>query len=443
VVIDSVKKNKLKTSMPTRRAVFVTMGIFPGNPTRAATEVRARQNLLALRALGYETTVITMPDPHQRSVEGPVVWLEPKIVSPFIHFFLNFSCRRKIRRTIARQAVDNSTVILCEHWAAMLCCPTHPRVVYSFHDFESRLTVERRKRKGTPVSIKSRVYWWAAERLERWMIKQATRVLSVSASEAEKLRTEWGADAIYIPTVPEETPAAVESVNTGPLRLWIYGSSAATSNKIVLDHLANGLFDKLKAALPTAEFHQAGKFDTYDADKIEWLKRNFQVHGFIADLGKIFQTGDICLIPYEKDTGFRTKIPEACGYGMIPAGYTLSFACCPEMWDGENCVMAANPEDFDFGLPRSDRMHLLNFFGQYHLEKYLELKKYPNVVTQQAGLRPALASVLQAPQTMLAYNEEIRSVTPLKSLKAIVDGMEESLSRQSIPKPAANLHVPA
>ena len=33
-----------------------------------------------------------------------------------------------------------------------------------------------------------------------------------------------------------------------------------------------------------------------------------------------------------------------CGYGVIPVGYTVSFACCPEMRDGHNCVIAASPE---------------------------------------------------------------------------------------------------
>jgi glycosyltransferase involved in cell wall biosynthesis len=95
--------------------------------------------------------------------------------------------------------------------------------------------------------------------------------------------------------------------------------------------------------LPSAEFHQLGAYSTYDAEKIKWLHDHFTVHGFVEDPAKMFQTGDICLMPYQQDTGFRTKIPEVCGYGMIPAGYGPTFACCPEMRDGFNCIIAETP----------------------------------------------------------------------------------------------------
>jgi len=124
---------------------------------------------------------------------------------------------------------------------------------------------------------------------------------------------------------------------------------------------------------------------------------------------------------------------------FVHLGTTLGFECA--YFDTPMLFLA--PQDFDFGLPRTDRMHLLNFFGQYHLEKYLELKKYPNVVAQQAGLRPALEAVLKSPRTMLAYGEEIRAVTPLRSLEEIVAGMVACLSHPSAALPKTRLHVPA
>jgi hypothetical protein len=117
---------------------------------------------------------------------------------------------------------------------------------------------------------------------------------------------------------------------------------------------------------------------------------------------------------------------------FIHLGTTLGFECA--YFDTPMLFLA--PEDFDFGLPRQNRMHLLNFFGQYHLEKYLHLTKYPSVVSQRAALRPALEAALGAPQSLLAYNEEIRAATPLRSLAEIVDQMSACLTGE-VPAPPA------
>jgi len=104
---------------------------------------------------------------------------------------------------------------------------------------------------------------------------------------------------------------------------------------------------------------------------------------------------------------------------FVHMGTTLGFECA--YFDTPMLFLA--PEDFDFGLPGSDRMHLLNFFGQYHLEKYLHLTQYPNVVTRCAGLRPVLTSAVNMPKSLLGYNEAIRANTPLRSLPEIVDSI--------------------
>jgi hypothetical protein len=124
---------------------------------------------------------------------------------------------------------------------------------------------------------------------------------------------------------------------------------------------------------------------------------------------------------------------------FIHLGTTLGFECAYF----DTPMLFLTPEDFDFGLPRQNRMHLLNFFGQYHLEKYLHLAKYPSVITRRAGLRPALEAALRAPQSLLAYNEEIRAVTPLRTLPEIVDRMAACLTGEVTTPPASSAPVHA
>ena len=117
---------------------------------------------------------------------------------------------------------------------------------------------------------------------------------------------------------------------------------------------------------------------------------------------------------------------------FVHLGTTLGFECAYF----DTPMLFLTPEDFDFGLPRSHRMHLLNFFGQYHLDKYLHLAKHPAVVLRKKDLRPALANALESPRQLLAYNEEIRQMTPLKTMAEIVEAMSASLQMMRQGNPA-------
>jgi len=120
---------------------------------------------------------------------------------------------------------------------------------------------------------------------------------------------------------------------------------------------------------------------------------------------------------------------------FVHLGTTLGFECAYF----DTPMLFLTPGDFDFGLPRNHRMHLLNFFGQYHLKKYLQLEQYPSVVTQKATLPAALTTALESPRALLPYNEEIRAVTPLKTIPEIVDAMSVCLNL--LKQPAAISHV--
>ena len=372
-----------------KKAVYLTIGVYPGGKTRAADEVRAQQNLAALRALGYDITVITPRDEHGRNgIDLPTVWLDPIPSLVIAEYLRHYDYRKKVQAEVARHLDGPDTLLFCEHFYALASCPPHPRVVYSCLDLMVQLIRLRGQLRARPVTFKTKLYWQYLNWVEWRVVRRAQRVLCVSASEAKLIANKTRLQTGYVPIVSpdnvEPLPAAVFSPNS---RFWFYGSSGATANKIMLAHLRDKLLPAIKAILPAAEFHQVGSYDTHAADAIIWMKNNFNVHGFAADPAKLFQRGDFCLIPYEYDTGFRTKLPELCGYGMIAAGYPATFACCPEMRDGYNCVIAESPQSLADKLarlaadaPARERLAIgaietrrKNFSFDVLLEKYRQL----------------------------------------------------------------------
>lgn len=327
-----------------KKVLFLSLGVYPTAQTRTATEVRAVQNLTALQTLGCDLTVITTPDPLNRPpLYGRTVLAPPLPGENFVEFQKHRHYLRQVRNLVRQTLGGAEDVLFCEHWAALACSPRHERLIYSMHDFEAKLIPARRLRKGQRVTWRTRLYWHYARWLEDQLAHKSAAIIAVSASEAREALARWRRPATYIPIVSFEPEKPQGEFSAARLRFWLYGSSGATSNKIILDHLHDILFSRLKASMPQAEFHQVGSCQRYDADKLAWLKENFTVHGFVDQVGGLFRPGDFCLIPYAFDTGFRTKIPEMCGYGIIPVGYPITFACCPEMRDDVNCVAAETP----------------------------------------------------------------------------------------------------
>lgn len=79
--------------------------------------------------------------------------------------------------------------------------------------------------------------------------------------------------------------------------------------------------------------------------------------------------------------------------------------------------------DVDYGVPESELMHIAKFIGQYHNEKYMILKGFPNVVRSVKELEPLLAVVLAGPENFLDYNRAIASRMALRTMSEIADSI--------------------
>jgi len=90
-----------------------------------------------------------------------------------------------------------------------------------------------------------------------------------------------------------------------PPELWIVGS-------------LNGLDDGLARQLKRAEAHCTG---------------------FVEDLRTVLRPYDLHVIPWEYDTGTRTRLPVAFNHAQVVLATRASAACLPEARHGENCVL--------------------------------------------------------------------------------------------------------
>jgi len=190
----------------------------------------------------------------------------------------------------------------------------------------------------------------ALESLELRLASEAAHVMCVSASEAEFLQAR-GIHSTQIPIVGPTIPAPTVVRDASP-RFFLFGNHN-TAHASALSEIRHRLWPALERAGGAGEWHQLGKPPQRPDEDWRWMERSFHhIHGFVDDLATVLRPGDVSVVPYRHDTGFRTKFTVAAGYGVVSAGYQESFLCAPEFTPSVNCIAGSTVEDLAMSLRR-------------------------------------------------------------------------------------------
>lgn len=328
-------------------------------------QLRAWQNLASLVALGHEVHLVRCDgsasggdlEPDVRQLPAAVHCIpgrEPIItrldswralVSTRAAVRLHLKYPDQIREGVAgiAQAV-RPDVIWAEWIAAMALVPRGFPVVYSHHDFKHKIVSVRRKTNGRPARWPDRLRLRQLRRAELDLCTKADHVVCVSASEREEVAA-LGQRCTYIPicgpTVPQRT-----ALSGGKGRVFLFGNWGNTAMRFAVRHFRETVWPLFGRATPPVEWHQVGDPDCRrDSEDWDFVQRHFMCHGFVEDLSQLFKVGDASLIPYQLDTGFRTKFVTAAAHGVINVGYAESFRCAPEFTAGQDCLIARTPAE--------------------------------------------------------------------------------------------------
>ncbi len=344
-----------------------------GVPSRlgGGGDLRMLQNLLSLRALGHEVHLAIVGPPgaiedEVRATAASVHHLTPKltpwqrglarVLNPET-FELRFVAGTGYANAVARLAQElKPDVIWADQLLALAASPyrSYP-TIYSHHDFlfrvkKVRRAVQRRRaslhdaltRLRKRIRRPEAISLAALEEYELAVTRRSAHVVCVSATEAEFLRSR-GIAADYIPIVGP-TIARTQTEPADRARFFFFGVHN-TANTSMLAEIRHRLWPQLVKAGCVAEWHQVGRLPRRSDDDWRWMERTFDVvHGYVDDLGSVFRPGDVSIVPFTHDTGFRTKFTVTAGYGVISAGYVSTFGCAPEFTPGENCVAGADAE---------------------------------------------------------------------------------------------------
>jgi glycosyltransferase involved in cell wall biosynthesis len=250
-----------------------------------------------------------------------------RLENPFARTVL----RRELRR---RVATCRSDFIWAQHLgpAQTAVLQSQVPVIYSHHDWGYRV---KALSAGKTQNLVRR-------RTEERVARSAASVVSGSYTECQELIGLGCRNVTYLPVAYEAATWDGNPPANSDVRIVHLGGLATTANRLGLERFFELVWGELGPARP--ELWIIG--DTSAAGpKLRPCLRDAHCVGFVRDLRPVLRPFDLHIIPWEHDTGQRTRLPLVFSYGQVVVAVRASVAGLPEARDGENCRLVDKLED--------------------------------------------------------------------------------------------------
>lgn len=215
-------------------------------------------------------------------------------------------------------------------------------VIYSHHDWSYRLAGYRQKK----LSLRKRLYLHLKKRIEIKLVRSVAGCVSGSRTETEEILILGAKKALYLPAlyaIPD--PGEKFDSNAKP-RVVHFGGLKATANRLGLERFMEICWPDLtsKNVIPF-EFWIVGSLNGATPALNSQLKSHAVCTGFVKDLGTVFRPYDIQIVPWEYNTGTRTRLPVAMAYRQVIVSTKAAASCLPELIDHKNCLLVDSLEE--------------------------------------------------------------------------------------------------
>ncbi|PQJ73317.1 glycosyltransferase [Polaribacter butkevichii] len=190
------------------------------------------------------------------------------------------------------------------YYAGLLAVNLNITSFYVHHDWQYKLMKFKNKK-----SFKTSIITFSKKRIENKMIKNIDAIISVSDSDNQYFN-ELKYSSIYLP-VTYSFNHIKKSTAKSTASLVHLGSLNTTANRVGLKNFLRNCWPSIKKQLPNVLLEIIGEMPDNDNDLICLIDqdKNIKVHGFVEDLTAVMHPYDIHLIPWNQDTGVRTRIP--------------------------------------------------------------------------------------------------------------------------------------
>jgi len=252
----------------------------------------------------------------------------------FEYFFVNSQNENILKNYISTHKID---IVWAEwRWTAILAHYSNLTVpvIYAHHDWEFKL----RKLKSS-LSFLEKFHLKQKKRVELDLVKHVSGCVSASFTEAEEIKAYGNSKAMYIPLTYQEVEMTKNDFET-PSIVHL-GGMGTTANRIGLERFLEVCWNDLKQKLPSVTLKVIGNLK-YASDSLKKRLEDPQINclGFVEDLQPELKAYDIHIIPWEYNTGTRTRIPLVFNRGQVLVCTKAAASCYPEVIHNKNSILS-------------------------------------------------------------------------------------------------------
>lgn len=254
----------------------------------------------------------------------------------FEYFFVNEENAISLKNYCERFQID---LIWAEwRWAAILAQSSKLKtpIIYAHHDWEYKLGQLRTQDK----SLAKKLHRAQKKRVELGIISCVSACVSGSYTETQEIKGLGSKKALYLPLTYHEV-AISKGPNTTPSIVHL-GGMGTTANRIGLERFLKVCWDDIKQELPNVQLKVIGSLKHGSEYLLHTIENDSQITslGFVEDLNEVLLPYDIHIIPWEHNTGTRTRIPLIFNYNQVLVATKAAAACYPEVIHDENSSLA-------------------------------------------------------------------------------------------------------
>jgi glycosyltransferase involved in cell wall biosynthesis len=171
------------------------------------------------------------------------------------------------------------------------------------------------------------------------LVKNVSGCVSASFTETEEIKTYGNSKALYIPLTYKEVKTTSNDSET-PSIVHL-GGMGTTANRIGLERFLEVCWNDLKQKLPNVKLKIIGNLK-YASNSLKKRLEDPQIEclGFVEDLQPVLKAYDIHIIPWEYNTGTRTRIPLVFNRAQDLVCTKAAASCYPEVIHDENSILS-------------------------------------------------------------------------------------------------------
>ena len=289
----------------------------------------------------------------------------------FEYSFINEINNNYLHKITNENKID---LIWCEwRWSAIWTWKANMKVpiIYSHHDWEYKLALLRKK-----PTLKKHFHTFQKKRVEFKMVKNFDACISGSYTEVKEITRISKKPALYLPTTYKSIDNSLK-VNNNPSLIHL-GGMQTTANRIGLERFLDTCWNDIKREIPEIKLKVIGSLK-HAGESLQKKLNDKQIitFGFVEDLKTVLHPEDIHIIPWEYNTGTRTRIPVVLNHKQVLVATAESVKCFPEI-NKENSVLCEDLIDMKKQIQdvyfNREKLHLLATKGKETFKSVFETK---------------------------------------------------------------------